>query len=60
MLPAAAPHVTPPLVDDCQAIVPVLPLSDMVPLLVPAQMVVAPDVVPPTDAGDTVMVDVPE
>ena len=42
--------------DDCHCIVPVLPLKVSTVLLVPAQTVAAPVMLPETDAGVTVIV----
>ena len=54
--PVAAPQLTPPFVDDCQEIVPVYPLNEMVPLFDPAHSEAAPEVVPPTETALTVIV----
>ena len=42
--------------DDCHCIVPVFPLKVSTVLLVPVQTAVAPEILPATDAGFTVIV----
>ena len=54
-------HVLPPSVENSHLItLPVLPERVRVPLLAPLHTVAVPEVVPPTDVGDTVTVAVEE
>ena len=58
---AISVQVAPPLVENCHLIMlPVKPLSVIVPAFAPLQTVAEPEVVPPTETGFTVTVAVAE